>query len=261
MMNTETEDWDVVDPLQDIDKDYEITRSPTFSESVASELSPISVDLLTSEHTNHPPTLTLSVGEYEPRTIVIPEPLMNSGIVHSNINPGIIQSNVIPCHVNSESIQCISIIAPSNNNAVQIAPSNITHKRENNLKTKLASALHGYEFVPNLQNSKKAKMKLIETAMKFSIQGQFDISSLLHILKDMLYDLRLSNLHEDTKKSIVITMLDIISDTIPDPSVNRKFRNWLSVDCVPIMNFLYELTPHLFKYNTSPFSEWLSMRK
>lgn len=248
-MNTETEEWDVVDPLQDLDKDYEVTRSPTFSESVASELSPKSVDS-SSEHVNHPPTLTLSVVDCEPKTIVIPELSINSGIVHSNINPGIIQSNVIPCHINSEAIQ-YSIIVPSN----------IIPKKENNLKTKLAAALHGYEFVPNLQNSKKAKMKLIETALKFSNQGQFDISSLLHILKDMLYDLRLSNLHEDTKKSIVITILDIISDTITDASVNRKFRNWLSVDCVPIMNFLYEVTPHLFKYNSSAFSEWLSMRK
>lgn len=106
-----------------------------------------------------------------------------------------------------------------------------------------------------------AKLKLVNTTLDFTIKYQFDMTSLLDVLQRMMYDMRLARMSEAIKKSIIVELLDIVSDTIQDICVSRKFRNWLSVDCIPIIDCFYKLAPDYFHAKPNTFAEWLQKKK
>lgn len=122
----------------------------------------------------------------------------------------------------------------------------------------LYQSLSVYQLLGKSLGSGKKKEQLVESVMHTIQENhQFDRVGRLHILHDLMLELKDTVLDENQKKNIIIQLFDIMIDAIvEDVTWYNDCRHWLQHEALPTMDFLYQV--HLEKYQPSPFWKFIN---
>ena len=129
------------------------------------------------------------------------------------------------------------------------------------LKQKLYDALNNFEFFADPKHSKTFKDIVIQKLLEMTVEDLEDVisskdtlhpSGRLEILKVLLVLLKSSPLNQAAKVFVIITLLDVISTIIPDEFDRTEFGQWLRLHCIPLLDFMHEIAPNLFRNSFWP---------